>query len=247
MSTSTVLPAVSVVLAVRNGARYLADAFESVLVAQTHRPLEVLVVDDQSSDGTREIAESFAAQGVRFIANPERLGIAGSRNLGVKLARGELLAFASHDDLWEPDKLRLQAACLQAQPELFFCLAHVRCFVEPGEEPPRGFAPDRLNVSLPGYLIESLLARRTAFDRVGWFDTTLRQADDTDWFARAQDLGVARAILPECLVHKRMHATSNTYQRPHGDRLYELVQVVHRSVQRKRLPATASPEEQPSS
>ena len=234
MTTSEALPTVSVILAVKNGARHLAATLESV-VTQTHRPLEVLIIDDQSEDDTRKIAESFAARGVRFIANPDPLGIAGSRNLGVRLARGELLAFTSHDDLWEPEKLRVQAAFLRDRPEILFCITHVRCFLDPGEEPPRGLSRERIGADVPGYLPEALLARRAAFDCVGLFDTTLKLADDTDWYARAQDLGVARAVLPDCLVHKRLHATNNTYQPAHGGRLQpELVQVAHRSLARKR-------------
>ncbi len=235
MTNTPLLPTVSVILAVKDGARHLAAALESVVVAQTHRPLETLVVDDQSADGTRAIAESFAPHGVRFIANPTPLGIAASRNLGVGLARGELLAFTSHDDLWEPEKLRVQAAFLRDRPETLFCLAHVRCFVDPGEELPRSFPRVRLGESVPGYLIETLVARRAAFARVGPFDPTLRQADDTDWYARARDLGVEAAVLPDCLVRKRLHATNLTYGPEHAGRARrELLEVARRAVERKR-------------
>lgn len=229
------LPTVSVILAVKNGARYLAAALESVVVAQTHPPLEVLVVDDQSGDNTREIAERFAPRGVRFIANPTPLGIAASRNLGVARARGELLAFTSHDDLWEPEKLRVQAGFLRDRPATLFCLAHVRCFVDAGETLPTSFPRVRLGESVPGYLIETLVARRAAFARVGPFDSTLAQADDTDWYARAQDLGVEAAVLPDCLVRKRLHATNITYGPAHvGRARRELLEVARRAVERKR-------------
>ena len=242
MDSEAPLPTVSVIIAVKNGARYLATTLETVLDTQTHPPLEVLVIDDQSDDGTPEIARSLVSRGVRFVANPAHLGIADSRNLGVQLAHGELLAFTSHDDLWEPDKLRLQATFMRDHPEILFCLAHVRSFVDPGQEPPSGFPRDRIGVSVPGYLIETLVARREAFTRVGRFDSALKQADDTDWYARAQDLGVPMAILPDCLVHKRLHATSTTYHPARANQSRrELLEVIRRSVERKRA-RTANPD-----
>lgn len=239
------LPTVSVIMAVRNGARYLADTLESVIAAQTHPPLEVLVIDDQSTDDTREIAQRFVPQGVRVIPK-ERPGIADSRNLGVQLARGELLAFNSHDDLWEPDKLRLQATFMREHPEVLFCIAHVRTFIDPAEELPPGFPRERLGVSVPGYLPETLVARRAAFDRVGPFDPTLEQADDTDWFARAQDLGVTMAVLPDCLVRKRLHATNITYRPSRAvNTRRELFEVLRRKLERRRT-LSSDPNEDPS-
>jgi glycosyltransferase involved in cell wall biosynthesis len=237
MTAAKPLPSVSVILAVKNGADYLAAALETVL-AQTHPPLEVLVIDDESEDETRAIAEGFAAAGVRFIANFPPLGIAGSRNLGVTLARGELLAFTSHDDLWDREKLRVQSEFLRDHPEVAFCIAHVRCFVEQGKEAPRGFPMERIGVPVPGYLIETLVARRSAFELVGPFDTTLKQADDTDWYARAQDLRVTHAVLPDCLVQKRLHTTNTTYRPANAGRLQrELLEVVRRAVARKHASA----------
>ena len=102
------LPSVSVILSVKNGAQYLEESLRSVL-AQDHRPCEILVLDDRSTDETESITRPFATDGVRFIANRSPLGIAGSRNAGIQLAGGQLLAFASHDDIWVPHKLRKQA------------------------------------------------------------------------------------------------------------------------------------------
>ena len=239
--TGETLPTVSVILPVKNGARYLAAALESV-VAQTHPPLEVLVLDDQSKDSTSEIAKRFAPYGIRFVADPGCAGAAALRNLGVTLARGELVAFHAYDDLWEPEKLRIQARFLRDRPEILFCITHVRCFVDPGQEPPRGLARDRIGVAVPGYLPETLLARRAAFERVGFFDTTMQQGEDTDWYARAQDYGVPMAVLPDCLVHKRLHATTTTYGSGRTDLLQrQLVRVARRTLERKRAPATRPP------
>src|SRR5580698_6296143 len=96
---------VSVVIPVRNGVRYLGEAIESVLV-QGRRDTEIIVVDNGSTDGSRSVAESFGPA-VRVIDEPQR-GAAHARNSGVRLARGEYLAFLDADDLWVTGKLERQ-------------------------------------------------------------------------------------------------------------------------------------------
>ena len=103
---------VSVVIPVYNAARFLADAIRSVQ-AQRHPRIEIIVVDDGSTDGSGEVARSFA--GVRCLRQANG-GIAAARNAGVHEARGNLLAFLDADDLWTPGKLALQLDVLRADP-----------------------------------------------------------------------------------------------------------------------------------
>src|SRR5437899_7076720 len=175
------LPSVSVILSVKNGAQYLEESLRSVL-AQDHRPCEILVLDDRSTDETESITRPFATDGVRFIANRSPLGIAGSRNAGIQLAGGQLLAFASHDDIWVPHKLRKQAERFSARPELDYCIALVRPFLDRSiAAPPAGFRPELIDADIPGYLPETLVARPRAFECAGDFDTSFSQGDDTEW------------------------------------------------------------------
>jgi glycosyltransferase involved in cell wall biosynthesis len=113
-------PLVSAVMPARDAERFVAEAIESVL-AQTYAPCELLVVDDGSRDGTRAIAERYAAAHpgrVRVLEHPggANLGISASRNLGVREARGALVAFLDADDVWLPHKLAEQVPLLLAQP-----------------------------------------------------------------------------------------------------------------------------------
>jgi len=105
-------PLVSVIMIVKNGERFLAQALDSV-VAQTYRPLEIIVVDGQSCDRTAEIARSYPL--VRYLLQ-ETLGVANAYNQGVAAARGELIAFLSHDDVWAPEKIAKQAQYLLEHP-----------------------------------------------------------------------------------------------------------------------------------
>ncbi len=126
---------VSVILPVRNGERFLAAAIQSVL-AQDYDPLEILVIDGNSTDRTAEIARSFPQ--VTFLTQPGR-GVPDSYNFGVAQAKGEWVAFLESDDTWTPDKLRVQMDYMRARPELLFTMTHAKLFVEPGCQLPPGY------------------------------------------------------------------------------------------------------------
>jgi glycosyltransferase involved in cell wall biosynthesis len=231
----SLLPSVSVILAVKNGAKYLEESLQSV-AAQDHPPCEILVVDDESTDETESIARKFESQGLRFIANHPPLGIAGSRNLGIQMARGDLLAFTSHDDIWVPQKLRKQAERFAIRPDLDYCIALVRPFLDRGmTAPPAGFRPELIGADVPGHLIETLVARPRAFERAGNFDISFRQADDTEWYARARQSGLEMEMIDEVLVHKRLHANSTTYSVTRAQQgRDEMLRIVKRSLERRR-------------
>ena len=123
-------PLVSVIIPVHNGGRYLRAALESVF-AQTYRPFEVIVVDDGSTDDSGVIAQSF--HDVRYIHQANQ-GVAAARNNGIEAARGEFFAFLDQDDLWTPEKLKLQIAYLLSHPDLGYTLTQQQFFLEPGAD-----------------------------------------------------------------------------------------------------------------
>lgn len=200
-------PLVSVILPVHDGARFLAQTLESAL-AQDHRPLEVVVIDDGSTDDSARLAESHP--GVQVFRQENR-GVAAARNEGVRRARGRFLAFLDQDDLWEAGKLRLQLARLQERPDLGFVMAMQRPLLAPGDPVPAWVRPGLLSAGTRVYVPSNLLVRREVFEQVGPFDETLRGGgDDTDWFARARDASVAHEFLDEVLLHKRIHAGASS-------------------------------------
>ena len=194
---------ISCVVAVFNGERYLAEALESIL-AQTYGALDVIVIDDGSTDGTPDVVASFARR-VRSVRQ-RNAGPAAARNRGVAEARGELIAFLDADDLWHPDKLARQAARFLARPELDVSLTQIQHFWAPelAEEEAR-CRQLRIAQPAPGYLTAALLARRAVFDRVGGFEESWSHVHDTEWFSRLRDRGVEIEMLPEALVHRRLH------------------------------------------
>lgn len=115
-------PQVSAIIVVLNGEAYLAEAIDSIR-AQSLRDWELLIVDDGSTDGTVAIARSYCAsepERIRLLAHPgnANLGIAASRNLGIKAARGRYVAFLDADDVWLPEKLADQVAIMDSDPGL---------------------------------------------------------------------------------------------------------------------------------
>lgn len=221
-------PLVSVIMIVRNGERFMLQAIESVR-AQTYRPLELIVVGGPSSDDTEAIA--LAQPDVRYVRQ-ETPGIAAAYNLGIAAAEGELVAFISHDDRWLPEKLERQVTHLERNPELGYVTGYLRYFLEPGHSRPRGFRPELLEGAHPARVMETLLVRRTAFGVVGLLDTTLGLAEDVDWFARAQDIGVAGATLPDIVLHKRVHDANASSDE--AVNTPALMTVIRRSVMRRR-------------
>lgn len=198
-------PLVSVIIPVKNAERYLNETIDSVL-AQTYAPIEVLVVDGQSTDGTRDLAQSYPE--VRYVCEEGAPSIANGRNLGIKEAKGELIAFVSGDDRWLPNKIALQAEALRLDPSAAYSICKLRFFLEDGEAMPRGFRPELLEKDVLGSMPETLLARASLFEEVGLFDGQYGLAEDLDWFQRVRDRGCVVAAVEETLLHKRVHDQS---------------------------------------
>jgi glycosyltransferase involved in cell wall biosynthesis len=220
-------PLVSAIIAVRNGERFLSSAIESVL-DQNYPPAEILVVDGHSTDRTADIARSFAA--VRYMTQVGQ-GVADAWNTGIEAARGELLAFLSHDDRWTPDKLQIQVGYLSAHPATEYTIARVKFELEPGCDVPAGFRRGLLLDDHVGEIMETLVVRRSLFDRIGRFDPTLRTAEDADWYARAHDAHVAYTIIPQVLLIKRVHDANISLNNPLNDQ--NLLTALKRSIDRK--------------
>lgn len=195
-------PLVSVIMPVYNGERYLADAVESVL-AQTGGPVELIVVDDGSTDRSAEIARAFGAA-VRYVYQ-DNAGQSAARNRGIQLAQAPFLAFLDDDDYWSPGKLALQLAVLTGDPTVEAVFGHVRQFVSP-DIPPEAAARVRYHAEImPGHVPGTMLIRREAFDRIGAFDPRLRVGEFVQWYAHAVDLGLRAVMLPEVVLHRRLH------------------------------------------
>jgi glycosyltransferase involved in cell wall biosynthesis len=220
---------VTVIIPAHNSGVYLAPALDSIL-AQKHRPIEILVVDDGSTDATVETVRGYAPE-IRVIEQEQR-GHPAARNTGIRAAAGEFLAFLDHDDLWNPDKLKLQIASFERNPALDLVFGHIQNFFTP--EMPKEEC-DRLAVPLqplPGLLQGAMLARRRSFDRVGLFSEERSIGDFLDWYGRAMVAQMNIEMLPETVVYRRIHA--NNFQRTHKHQGREYLLAVKDLLDRRR-------------
>ncbi|HEX6644677.1 MAG TPA: glycosyltransferase family A protein [Gemmatimonadales bacterium] len=228
---------VSCIVPVCNGARFLAESIESVL-AQPHRPLEIIVVDDGSTDGTPDVIASFGGR-VRGIRQ-ENAGPSAARNRGVAEAEGAWIAFQDADDLWEPFKLELQLASFARNPALGLSVGHLQNFWEPElrdiEEKLRDHPVSRPQAAWGPPL---MLMRRETFDLVGPFDPALRTGEDTDWLFRAREKGVVAEVLPEVILRRRRHGRNLTANwSASADGMFAMLK---RSMDRRRGAASGPP------
>jgi len=202
------LPLVSCIVPVFNGERYLGEALDSIL-RQTYRPVETIVIDDGSTDGTATVIGHYGEH-VQYLRQ-SNAGPAAARNLGLSVTQGECVAFLDADDLWHPEKLERQMARFQIRPELSYCLTHVQNFWVPElSEEEKKFRDHRISKPLPGYVTQTLLARRALFDRVGQFNPALGHGDSTEWFLRAAEHGAVVELLPDVLLYRRLHQNNRS-------------------------------------
>jgi len=232
-------PLISCIVPPLNYGRFLAGALDSIL-AQTYRPIEVIVVDAGSTDNTREVVAAYG-DAVRYKYQPTKLP-AETRNVGIGEAAGEFIAFLDADDLWHPDKLARQMARFEARPDLGYCLTLVQVFWEEHlrDEAAR-FRDHRRTNAVAGYATVTLLARRGLFDTVGLLNPKLWVTDAADWFLRAARQGVVMELVPEVLVYRRIHGDNMTRRRIPDQRREWLHFVKAQLDSRRDLPAASLP------
>ncbi|MFB7250228.1 glycosyltransferase [Microbacterium sp. NPDC056234] len=181
---------VSVIMPVLNRADLVGQAIESVL-AQTHGTLELIVVDDGSTDSTRDVVDEYARVDprVRLFAGPHA-GVGASRNAGLREAQGEFIAFLDSDNTWTPRFLELSLAALGTAPDAVASHAGLRLHGDSGDIAYRGGDAQLADLQLGNSIdLNVLVARARPLHEVGFFDVTLRRWVDYDLVLRLAKLG----------------------------------------------------------
>lgn len=205
---------VSVVMPVRNGARYLKDAIDSVL-GQTYRQFQFVIVDDGSTDATPKILHSYAARDSRIelLRTPGR-GIVTALNEGISHATGEYVARMDGDDVCLPERLERQVAWLDARPECVLVGSRVLLMDEEGE-PIREWCGELAHEEIDQAHMEwgwpvvhpAVMMRRAAVEAVGGYRKKYEHVEDLDLFLRLAEVG-RLCNLPEVLLKYRKHMGS---------------------------------------
>ena len=218
MSTPTEGPLVSVVMPAFNAASFLADSVASV-AAQTHRAVELLIVDDGSSDDTVRVAQELAArdQRVRVIRSPRHVGTSAARNLALDALRGDYVCFLDADDAFLPNKIEMQVAFLRANPSyglVFSDVYHSYANLQPIRlyrtgVPPLSF-PELLTLRNWFAPIVPMLTR-SLVQCVGPFDENLVPAEDWDYWIRCAQV-TSFGYLPGPVAIYREHLDQTSRQ-----------------------------------
>lgn len=215
---------------VHNGMPFLTDALSAVQ-AQTHRRLELIVVDDGSTDDSLVQVQAFTDPRIRLFRQANA-GTAAARNRGIRDARGALVGFLDQDDLWLPGKLEVQVEAMVRDPGLDLVLCHVwQGWFDAGSSPAACLAA-RSGRRLAGYLPSALLVRRTLLDRIGGFREHHHLAESFEWFVRVREGGFRSLMLPEVLAVRRVHAANKG--RSLASQRGEYARVLAESLRRRR-------------
>jgi glycosyltransferase involved in cell wall biosynthesis len=231
-------PIVSVLLPVYNGDRYLAEAIESIL-AQSFREFELLIINDGSTDRSRQVLERYAAQDDRIrLIHRENRGLIETLNEMLGLARGEFLARMDADDISLSDRFALQVKFLQQNPD-YVCVGGAYDLIDPqGRSVLHSVMPEAnpeiQQALLSGQTIINhpcAMIRRSALQRIGGYDEAMRTVEDLDMLLRLGEIGLL-ANLPDTVLKYRFHMQSVSAK--HSDFQYQMIQTACQKAWQRR-------------
>lgn len=203
---SVTQPLISVIIPVYNAERFVGDAIRSVL-AQDYPDVEIICVDDGSTDQSAKIIQSFGSV-VRYV-HQENQGPAAARNRAFDFVRGEFVAFLDNDDLYPDYKFLKQTATFAANPTLDIVFGKTQYIFLEGSNPERFNFPDESR-TVWNILLGAGLFRTNVFRRIGLFNEELRIGEDGDWYNRAREQNVQIRTTDEVMLYYRHHDANYT-------------------------------------
>jgi glycosyltransferase involved in cell wall biosynthesis len=219
---------VSVIIPAYNCERFIGEAVASVR-RQQYEPLEIIIVDDGSTDGTSSCVKSLG-EDIRYVYQSNR-GPAAARNRGITMAGGEVIAFLDADDYWPANKLKIQLARMNRNPEIEVVLGRIRFtgILTEADRKIRFEGPDNTMININ---LGSGVFRRSVFDKVGLFDESLRHYEDHDWFLRAREKGVSIIILKDITLYYRRNENGLSRRKTKNDP--SMIWILKKSLDRRR-------------
>lgn len=193
------IPIISVVIPVFNGERFLTKAIDSV-ISQTYRPLEIIVIDDGSTDSTKLKLTAYPE--VKYFYQNNQ-GVSSARNLGIKKASGELITFLDHDDLLISDSIQRRADYFHNNLDINCLITMHQSFLEQGFDQPPWIPDTEFKEGTYGF--GYLMAKRSMLEKVGGFNPKFRTGEFMEFFFHLKDFGFEIAKLPEITVLRRIH------------------------------------------
>ncbi|MBD3883570.1 glycosyltransferase family 2 protein [Phormidium tenue FACHB-886] len=231
-------PLVSVLFPVYNGGRYLVAAIESIL-AQSFGDFELLLINDGSTDQSRQTLDRYAAQDKRIrLIHRENRGLIQTLNQMLTLARGEFLARMDADDIAQPDRFGLQVKFLQQHPD-YVCVGGAYDLIDPQGRTVLHSAMPETNTEIQQALLSGqtiinhpcAMIRRSALQQIGGYDETMQTVEDLDMLLRLGEVGLL-ANLPDTVLKYRFHMQSVSAR--HSELQYQMIQEACRRAWQRR-------------
>lgn len=211
---------VSIIIPTHNRSELLKKAISSVL-DQTFKDWEAIIVDDHSTDNTREVVDGFGEEKIKYIKNMGKNGPSVARNKGIAVASGEYVAFLDDDDEWLPKKLEKQIAILDSCTKDVCGIYSNRLMINkltgetysenPGARTLRGNLLSQLMIKNPIHT-STLVVKRECFDQIGYFDESMQYMEDRDLFIRLSmnwDIEYLDEPLTKAYFHGGEHLSRN--------------------------------------
>lgn len=198
----------SIIVPVFNGEKYIGETLKSIL-SQDYAEKEIIVINDGSTDRSEKIIQSFSE--IKYIVQ-ENSGVPEARNRGIRESRGEFIAFSDQDDIWRPNKLSDQVNYLLENPQTDYVISMRKTVLEEGVTPPAWLKKELLDSENIDHSPSSLLARKSVFEKVGFFNSELKNASDVDWFFRAKDEGSKKGVIQKVHYLKLIHQDNQSYR-----------------------------------
>lgn len=218
-------PLISVIIPVFNAEKYLPDSLESIK-EQNYEPLEIIVIDDGSTDNTANIVNNCSEK-VKYIYQ-ENSGPATARNTGIKISQGDYISFLDADDLWLTNTLKIQLDFLHKFPESKIVLGKTQFFQ---------YNSNKLfweNIGKPRFFLNlgSAIYHKSVFTEVGLLDEKLTYSEDIDWFNRAREKQINIVKHQEIVLYYRQHENNMTKNK--NTQELALLKVLKSSLSRRR-------------
>ncbi|MDC1162017.1 glycosyltransferase family A protein [Tenacibaculum sp.] len=211
-------PKISVITPAYNAEKYIDEAIKSIH-QQNYGNIEIIVIDDGSTDATAAICKSLDVH----LIQQENAGISAARNVGLKAATGDLIAFLDADDIWSNDKLKNQLELLQ-KPQLPSYILGLSIAI----------SKDAVPITETHFVLSlgTALIKKEVFEQIGGFDEKLDFGEDLDWFLRAMEAEFNCAVDSNLVLKFRRHENNTTNNREKTNRFF--LKAIRQSLKRRR-------------
>jgi len=224
-------PLISCLVPLFNAEDYVAEALDSIL-AQSYGNTEIVVVDDGSTDRSADVVRGYGAR-VRLLSQ-SNAGLGGARNACLQEARGPFIAFLDADDIWHPQKLELQMAVFESQPDTDICYGYAQNFwVDELDAERTKYGDWVLAVPVRTLNLSTSLMRRGVFDTCGPFNAASQDSADKVWVMRIDEAGLTTRYIPDIIMYRRLHRQNMTRRMDDKDRT-NMVDLLKTTLDRRR-------------